>query len=84
MRAVLGDLVEACRLVGLALAPFLPASAPRILAQLGYEYRYGPDGNGGPALLAELAWGVHAGVSGRLAVPEPLFPRLEVESEGAG
>ena len=36
LRAVLGDLVEACRLVGLAAAPFLPATAPRVLAQLGY------------------------------------------------
>ena len=36
--AVLGDLVEACRLVGLAVAPFMPAIAPRILEQLGHAY----------------------------------------------
>ena len=36
LRDVLGDLVEACRLVGLAAAPFLPGTAPRLLAQLGH------------------------------------------------
>jgi methionyl-tRNA synthetase len=81
LRSVLGDLVEACRLVGLAAAPFLPATAPRLLAQLGYDYPYGPDGNGGPPLLDELAWGAHATVGGRVGAAEPLFPRLDVETE---
>jgi methionyl-tRNA synthetase len=80
LRGVLGDLVEACRLVALAAAPFLPGSAPRVLAQLGFEYPYAADGNGGPPLLDELAWGAHAADAGRLSSPEPLFPRLEVES----
>jgi methionyl-tRNA synthetase len=80
LRHVLGDLVEACRLVGLAVAPFMPGAAPRILEQLGYEYGYGPDGNGGPPLLDELAWGAKAGQAGRLASPVPLFPRLDVET----
>ena len=61
LRDVLGDLIEACRLVGLAAAPFLPATAPRLLAQLGHDYPYAPDGNDGPPFLAELGWGVHAG-----------------------
>jgi hypothetical protein len=26
-----------------------------------------------------LRWGSHAGEAGRVAAPEPLFPRLEVE-----
>ena len=77
---VLGDLVEACRLVSLAAAPFIPTAAPRALAQLGYEFPYGADGNGGPAVLDELRWGAHAAEPGRLAVPEPLFPRLETET----
>ncbi len=81
LSGVLGDLVEACRLVALAGAPFLPATASRLLAQLGYAYPYGPDGNGGPALLDELAWGAHASEAGRLATAEPLFPRLDVEAE---
>jgi methionyl-tRNA synthetase len=80
LRDVLGDLIEACRLVGLAAAPFLPGTAPRVLAQLGYPYPYGADGNGGPALLDELRWGAHAGDEGRLEAPEPLFPRLETEA----
>ncbi len=79
LRDVLGDLVEACRLIGLAVAPFLPATAPRILAQLGFAWPYADDGNGGPALLDELRWGAHAGESGRLGAAEPLFPRLDTE-----
>jgi methionyl-tRNA synthetase len=82
LRHVLGDLIEACRLVGLAAAPFLPATAPRLLAQLGHGYPYGPDGNGGPPILDELVWGVHAGDAGQVGAPEPLFPRLDVETEG--
>jgi methionyl-tRNA synthetase len=81
LRDVLGDLIEACRLVGLAAAPFLPATAPRLLAQLGHVYPYAPDGNDGPPLVAELAWGIHAAESGRVSDPEPLFPRLDTETE---
>jgi methionyl-tRNA synthetase len=83
LRDVLGDLVEVCRLVGLAAAPFMPATAPRVLAQLGYDHPYGPDGNGGPSIIDELRWGAHAAERGRLAAPEPLFPRLDVESADA-
>ena len=57
LRDVLGDLLEACRLLGLAVAPYMPSIAPRVLAQLGYAYDYGPDGNGGPPILDELVWG---------------------------
>jgi methionyl-tRNA synthetase len=81
LRGVLGDLVEACRLLGLAGAPFLPASAPRVLGQLGHPYPYASDGNGGPPAVDELAWGAHAAEPGRVATPEPLFPRLDVEAE---
>ena len=79
LRGVLGDLVEACRLVGLAAAPFMPGMAPRVLAQLGYGYGYGPDGNGGSSLLGELEWGARAAEAGRVSTPEPLFPRLDAE-----
>ncbi len=80
LRDVLGDLVEACRVVGLAAAPFLPATAPRLLAQLGHDYPYAADGNGGPPILDELAWGAHAADAGRVGTAEPLFPRLDVET----
>jgi methionyl-tRNA synthetase len=82
LRDVLGDLIETCRLVALAAAPFLPNSAPRVLAQLGYPYPYQADGNGGPPLADELRWGAHAGEAGQLRAAEPLFPRLEVETAG--
>ena len=83
LRGVLGDLVEACRLLGVAVAPFMPATAPRILAQLGYAWPYDPDGNGGPPLLDELRWGAHAGEAGALTIAEPLFPRLDIETEAS-
>jgi methionyl-tRNA synthetase len=79
LRGVLGDLVEACRLIGLAVSPFMPATAPRVLTQLGFEYPYAPDGNDGPPILEELTWGRHAGEPGRVTAPEPLFPRLDAE-----
>ena len=80
LRGVLGDLVEACRLVGLAAAPFMPGMAPRVLAQLGFGYGYGADGNGENSILGELEWGSRASEAGRVADPEPLFPRLEIEA----
>jgi methionyl-tRNA synthetase len=80
LRGVLGDLLEACRLIALAAAPFMPSTAPRVLAQLGYAYPYGPDGNGGPPLVEELTWGAHTGEPGTLGAAEPLFPRLEVDA----
>jgi methionyl-tRNA synthetase len=83
LRGVLGDLVEACRVVGLAGAPFLPGTAPRVLSQLGFPYAYGADGNGGPPILEELGWAAHGRDAGRVADPEPLFPRLDVEEVAA-
>jgi methionyl-tRNA synthetase len=83
LQAVLGDLVETCRLVGLAAAPYLPNTAPRLLGQLGYDYAYGPDGNGGPPLLEELRWSAHGEEPGTLTEAKPLFPRLDVDSEAS-
>ncbi len=80
LRGVLGDLVETCRLVALAAAPFMPGVAPRVMTQLGYGYGYAPDGNDGPAILEELRWGAHAASAGRVGAAEPLFPRLEAEA----
>jgi methionyl-tRNA synthetase len=81
LRGVLGDLLEACRLVGLAVAPYMPGAAPRVLGQLGHAYDYGADGTGGPPILDQLVWGTRAGEAGRVSTPEPLFPRLDVETE---
>ena len=83
LRSVLGDLLESVRLVAMAATPFMPGISPRVLAQLGLDHPYAPDGNGGPPLLDELAWGARAGEAGRVAPPEPLFPRLDIETEDA-
>jgi methionyl-tRNA synthetase len=80
LRDVLGDLTEACRLVGLASAPVMPSVAPRLLAQLGHVYPYAEDGNGGPPVVDELRWGARAHEEGRLGSPVPLFPRLDPET----
>ena len=80
LRGVLGDLVEACRLVALAAAPFMPQAAPRILEQLGHAYPYAPDGNGGPPLADELRWGAHATEHGRVGTASPVFPRLDLDA----
>ena len=64
--------------------PVMPRAAPRILAQLGYDYPWDERGAGGPPLLDELAWGAHAAEPGTLAVPSPLFPRLEIDAPEAG
>ncbi|HUG30346.1 MAG TPA: methionine--tRNA ligase [Candidatus Limnocylindria bacterium] len=79
LASVLGDLVEASRLISLAAAPFMPSIAPRALEQLGHGYLYAADGNGGPSIVEALAWGAGAGEPGRLGTPAPLFPRLETE-----
>jgi methionyl-tRNA synthetase len=79
LRGILGDLLEACRLVAFASAPFLPATAPRAASQLGLAFPYGADGNGGPPLLDSLRWGAGPR-DGRVGAPEPLFPRLDVET----
>ena len=83
LAGVLGDLLEACRLVGLAATPFMPGTGPRVLGQLGYAFPYGPDGNDGPPVLAELSWGAHAAEPGRVTAPEPLFPRLDLDADAA-
>lgn len=81
LRDVLGDLLEACRLIGMAVVPYMPRTAPRVLAQLGYAFAYAPDGNGGPSILDELTWAAHATESGRVTEPTPLFPRLDADAE---
>jgi methionyl-tRNA synthetase len=80
LRDVLGDLLEACRLVGLAVAPFMPSTAPRVLEQLGHDYGYEPDGNGGPPILERLTWGADDGPGRVTDTPLPLFPRVDVEA----
>jgi methionyl-tRNA synthetase len=78
LRDVLGELLEACRVIALTVTPFMPDSAARMLQQLGHDAPYGPDGNGGPDVAELTAWGSATG-AGSVAEPVPLFPRLEAE-----
>jgi methionyl-tRNA synthetase len=75
---VLGDLLEACRVIAFAAAPFMPEAAARAAAQLGVDYGYAADGNGGPALAQLVAWG-SLPPGGRIGAAAPLFPRLELD-----
>jgi methionyl-tRNA synthetase len=68
LEAFLYRLLEAVRIVGVAVSPVIPRSAGRLFAALGLDTRE-------PA-LKDLEWGVLApGAS--LGTIEPLFPRVE-------
>jgi len=75
LRGVLGDLLEACRVISLAAAPFMPSAAARVSAQLGLDYSYDERGNGRTPLDQSVQWG--SALAGRIGAAEILFPRLE-------
>ena len=79
---VLGDLLEACRVVSLAAAPFIPETAARAAGQLGVPFEYRPDGSGGPPLADVVRWG-SAPAGGSIGSSAPLFPRLETDAPAA-
>jgi methionyl-tRNA synthetase len=83
LSGVLGDLLEACRLIALVAAPFMPEAAARAAEQLGVAYDYADDGNGGPPLKELAAWSALA-PGGSIGAAEPLFPRLEADEETGG
>jgi methionyl-tRNA synthetase len=78
LRDALGDLLEACRLVGLAVAPYMPEAALRVHHQLGLEFPYSSIGDGGPPLDSLAAWGAGP-AGGPIGIAEILFPRVEIE-----
>jgi methionyl-tRNA synthetase len=80
---VLGDLLEACRVIAFAAAPFMPGAAARAATQLGVDYAYAGDGNGGPPLERLVRWGALT-PGGSIGVAEPLFPRLELDQQAEG
>jgi methionyl-tRNA synthetase len=79
LRHVLSELLEANRVIALAVAPFMPSAARAAMVQLGQTFPYGADGNGGPPLAELVRWG-HGEQEGRIGSPAPLFPRLESEA----
>jgi methionyl-tRNA synthetase len=78
LSGVLGDLLEACRVIALAAAPVMPGAAARAASQLGVVYDYAADGNDGPPLRELAAWGTLP-AGGTIGPAEPLFPRLETD-----
>jgi methionyl-tRNA synthetase len=68
---VLATILEALRWVAVMLLPVMPASAPKMLTQLGLS-----SDTWGTQTLSRLSWGqIPAGT--KLDKGEPLFPRLE-------
>ena len=79
LSTVLGDLLEACRVVSLAYGPFMPTASRRVSQQLGLGYDYDERGAGGQPLAQAVAWGSAA--PGRVGTAEILFPRAETATE---
>ena len=77
LRSDLADLLEACRVMALAFAPFMPEAARRVHEQLGIDWPYGHDSSGGPPLAELASWGALPG--GKIGASEILFPRVESE-----
>lgn len=78
MHAVLGTLVRAIRVLAIAILPVIPASAGRVLDQLGAEAR-------DHAAIGADAWYEDLRATGfRIAPPTPIFPRLESPVEEGG
>jgi len=78
LRSTMADLLEACRVVSLAAAPFMPGAAERAHRQLGLGFDYAASGSGGPPLAQQAAWGTLGG-GGKVGAQEILFPRVEIE-----
>ena len=73
MHAVLGTLVRSIRNLAIAILPVVPASASKILDQLGCEER-------DHAALVDEGWYTRLVDAGfKLAPPSPVFPRLELK-----
>lgn len=77
MTAVLATLVEAIRMLAIAIQPVIPGAAARLLDQLGIaaDQRAWSD-------LADAAASQRLCASGfTLAPPQPIFPRMEIPAE---
>ena len=77
MSAVLATLYAAIRDLAIAIAPVIPASAARLLDMMGV-----PEGERDYAALDDAgSYERLAGSGFRLALPNPIFPRLELPGE---
>lgn len=77
MTAVLATLYEAIRDLAIAIQPIIPASAARLLDAMGV-----PDGERDFAALGREGRHEALAASGfRLALPTPIFPRLEAPAD---
>jgi methionyl-tRNA synthetase len=77
MNAVLATLVQAIRLLAIAIQPVIPASAARLLDQLGVPQ----EGRDFAALADEMAY-EELTAAHKLAPPSPTFPRLDLGAPG--
>jgi methionyl-tRNA synthetase len=71
--AVLYDLADGVRAVAVAVSPFLPQTAPQILAALGQPVELG---------LERIAYGVTPATDG-ISAAAPLFPRVDQPTAAA-
>ena len=73
MEALFSDLAYGVRAVAVALSPYLPETAPRLLAALGQPVELG---------LERVAYGVTPPTEG-IAAAAPLFPRVDQPTAAA-
>jgi methionyl-tRNA synthetase len=78
MTAVLATLVEAIRMLAIAIQPVIPGSAARLLEQLGVP----ADERMWRNLVDGEAYDRLASSGATIAPPQPIFPRMEAPSEG--
>jgi methionyl-tRNA synthetase len=84
--AILAAMAEVCRILGHLMAPFTPAAAAELHAQLGVAVPYDDHGAGGPGLDRLLGWGSIPD-GWQTGDAQPLFPRVELpeaDAEPAG
>ncbi|HTX01166.1 MAG TPA: hypothetical protein VMD59_20450, partial [Acidimicrobiales bacterium] len=76
VEAVLGDALEAIRIIAILVSPAMPRVAQEIWERIGLDGRVDEPGRGGPA--GGLSWGVYPGGL-TVTKGEPLFPRRRAE-----
>lgn len=75
LQTVMYNLAETLRIVAILIAPFIPATSPKIYTQLGVAV---PE----EFLLADAVWGKLADGT-KVQKGEPLYPRIEIAEDGA-